>query len=163
MAVTNENSDLMARYVLSPPKLNPKSVSGAALAVEYFTFTQGVAAGDANSTIRICRTKKGYRFNPYNSYIKWTAFGAARVLAFGWEAYTDPDGTAVAASATGLATGLDVSAAGQNSVAASPTTVTHDKIFNGEAVITAQVTGGTIPAGAIVRGVLAFTLGTPGE
>jgi hypothetical protein len=160
MAETQEESDLLINIEATPPKFNRRSKSGAGTILEVFEFTQGVAAGDANSTIRVCKLPAGARYISHLSRIRHSAFGTSRVLSFGWEAYLKPDGTTQAASLTGLGTALDVAAAGTK-VLNDATGALESRVFEGPAVLTFQCTGGTIPAGATVKGVIAYTLGSP--
>lgn len=158
MAITNTPSDLMANIVASPPRLNPNNRSKGKLVLERFTCTQGAAAGDVNSTFRLCKLPQRARYISHLSKVRYSAHGAARLVSIGWEAYTDPNtGAPVAASMTGLGSGLDVSAAGM-AVLDALTNAVDEREFAGEAVLVAQVTGGTIPAAATFNGIIAYLL-----
>jgi len=150
MAVTTENSNLMANALASPVKLNEGAVDGTA---KIWTFTQGAAAGDANSIARLFILKANEVLDTHHFSIAYSAFGAARTLDIGWEAYTLPDGTAVAADPNGIADGIDVSSAGRSVVADAPTSnVDSLGPIKADITITAQVIGGTIPAAATING-----------
>jgi hypothetical protein len=157
MAVTNQNSDLMANVVLSPPAFNAPSKSKGRLVCEAFSFTQ-VGIGDINSTIRICQLPQKARLLADLCFFRFSAFGAARLLSFGYEAYSKPDGSVVAASMTALGSALDVATASRGTLAATPTAPTNDTEFEGSPVIVAQCTGGTIPDGATFKGIMVYSL-----
>jgi hypothetical protein len=154
MALTNENSAELAKVLATPPQsLNPDEWHGRFRPYR-FTFTQGAAAGDANSFARLVKLPAGrYRVFLALSRVANSAFGASRTLNLGWEAYTDINGQAVAASVNGLDAAQDVAAAG----AYPPIgTVGGDESFLFESrsgvVINAQVLAGTIPVGATLKG-----------
>lgn len=158
MAVTNESSDLMTNVDAVPPRLNGRDRSKGEMFFEEFNFTQSAAAGDINSTARLCKVPAGARVDMVGSWAQYSAFGAARVLSFGWEAHTKVDGTAVTANVAGFTAGLDVSAAGAGAIGSSPTKTALIRTMEGEAVIVAACTGGTIPAGATLRGKIFWSL-----
>lgn len=156
MAVTTENTDLMTNILATPPKFNANNSSKAQFVCEVAVHTQ-VATGDAGSTIRICKVPQRARVLPALCHVRFTAYGAARVLKFGWEAYLKPDGTTAAADDDGFGTGLDVSGAGI-AFLSGLTTPIHQKEFEGAAVLTCTCTGGTIPIGAVTSFVIVYAL-----
>lgn len=156
MAVTTQNSDLMVNIAASPPVFNAPNKGKARLVAEVFTFTQA-GAGDANSVIRLCQLPQKARLLPHLTFLRFSAYGAARLLSFGWEAYSKPDGTVVAASMTGIGTALDVANAGRGTFAAL-TGGLDDLEFEGSPVLVAQVTGGTIPDLATLKGTIVYAL-----
>lgn len=89
--------------------------------------------------------------------ISISALGASRVLNLGLQEYTDRNGATVASAITALLTGLDVSSAVNGQ---SLNIVTTSGAFpvgfdvNGQSALLAQVTGGTIPNGATIKGIL---------
>ena len=150
MAVTNENSNLMANVAASPPVLNDGSVDGT---TKIWTFTQGAAAGDDLSTARLFVLKANEVLSTHTMSVAFSAFGAARTLNIGHEAYTVPGSTETAADPNAIADGIDVSAAGRAVVADAPTSnLDSFGPFNVDIVIVAQVDGGTIPAAATING-----------
>lgn len=158
MAVTNEAADLVLNLEASPPKLNDNTLSRAHLVMERFSFTQGAAAGDANSTIRAVKLPPRARYCAAFSWVRFSAFGTARVLSLGWEAYRDPISQETEPpSLTGLGTALNVAAAG-TAFLSSLTGAVDDKEFTGEVILAFQCTGGTIPAGATVAGIIAYSM-----
>lgn len=158
MAVTNEKSDIFTNLSGTPPKLSPRP---GMVVFQPWIHTQGAAAGDANSTIEVWRIPSGARLYLHLSTIRNSAYGAARVLKFGWRAYANPDGSAVAADDDGLFAALDVAAAGFRHMVEAPTLGAgldslDSRIFENSADLFLTVTGGTIPIGAVTRGVLAY-------
>jgi hypothetical protein len=154
MAVTTENSTQIDNESATPPVKNDSCDDRGRLRVKRFDFTQGAAAGDATSTQSLIKIPPG-KVNVHLalSRIAFSAFGASRVLDIGYTAYTNPDGTAVAADADGIANDIDVSSAGN----ANPTGIVGgDEIiqFNSKEGVTiyATVAGGTIPAAATLDG-----------
>lgn len=157
MATTDTNSDLMATIEVEFQR-NPRNLSKAETRIERFTCVQGSAAGDAPSTFRVCKLPAYARYLAPESRVRFSAYGAARVLSFGWEAHRDAQtGAAIDADLTGLGTGLDVSAAGVATLD-SLTSAVDDKEFQGEVVLVARCTGGTLPAGATLTGQIAYLL-----
>ena len=119
-----------------------------------------VGAGDANSTVEICLTPPGRsQIIASKCSFRHTAFGAARVLSFGWRAYVDEKGVTQAENLTGLGSAFDVPAAGRKVLADAPTGAINTMVFETQRVLVAQVTGGTWPAGAVTHYDFTFTLG----
>jgi hypothetical protein len=158
MAVTNESSDILEVAESSTRQLNDNTKSRAHLLLERFEFTQGAAAGDANSTIRVCKLPARARYLSAYSWIRFSAFGASRVLSLGWEAYRNPKDPAnpFTLDVDGLGSALDVSSAG-TALMSALTNAVDDKEFVDDVVLAFQCTGGTIPAGATVSGQIAYT------
>lgn len=160
MAVTTENSDQIDRIVAVPPKVVPTHDWHGRLRAARFSFTQGAAAGDATSNQRLVQLPAGkVRVHLALSRVAHSAFGAARTLDLGWEAYTGDDGVAVAADPNGLDDGVDVSSAGSY----APTgTVGGDETYLFESqegvVIAAQTNDATIPAAATLKGVIYYSV-----
>lgn len=114
MAVTTESSAQYARESETATTKNEANEYGGNLKAFLFEFTQGAAAGDANSLVNLIKVPPGrWRMFCPLAFIQWSAFGAARTLDIGWTAYTDPAGAAVAADEDGIETAIDVSSAGQ--------------------------------------------------
>jgi hypothetical protein len=161
MAVTNESSTEFTNQNATPPTIMDSIDNGGRVRFAKVTFTQGAAAGDANSTIDLIELPAGkVRFLGNMSSLVFSAFGAARVLDIGWLAYTDQNGTAVVADADGLDDGIDVSAAGRVTLGTNTAVTSGDSlVFQSRGPVTLQATvlGGTIPAAATVEGVIAYT------
>jgi hypothetical protein len=162
-AVTTETSTEYANEVASPPVKAPSSTKGGKQRIANFTFTQGVAAGDANSTATLAILPPGkVRLLKPESKFVCSAFGAARTLDIGFLAHTKPDGTAVAASQDTILDGADVSAAakvecgaGTNGLGTDPSILFESK---SGVVIQAICLGGTIPAGATLKGYFTYVV-----
>lgn len=126
-----------------------------------FNFLQS-GAGDAGSIAKLRKLPPGRLiFFPLESYITWEAFGAARVLDIGFEAYTEPDGDAVVAAAALFDNDIDVSSAGGAALGsdygqATVANVGQMREFWSKAgvAIVATVAGGTIPTGTNLTGYL---------
>ncbi len=161
MAVTTEDSAEIANVDSRPPVLLDETDWLGKLRMFRFAFTQGAAAGDATSIQRLVKLPPGkWRVILAMSRITNSAFGAARTLDLGWEAYTDQDGNAVAVDPNGLDDGNDVSAASSF----NPTgTVGEDETIllssKSGVVITAQTNDGTIPIAATING---YFIAVPG-
>lgn len=162
MAVTTEKSVELANADALPPVMNDVGNDHGRLRVKRFTFTQGAAAGDATSVQKLVKLPAG-KVTVYTNlgYINWSAFGASRVLDVGHAAYNDPDGAAVAAGAAAWDNDIDVSAAGGAQLG-SDVTAGVGKIveYNSRSGVTIQasVAGGTIPAGATIKGYVVYSM-----
>jgi hypothetical protein len=158
MAVTTENStEYGYRASLSGYTLQEALDAGGKLRVQKFTFTQGAAAGDANSLVNLWKTPPG-KVNIITalSQIFCSAFGAGRTLDIGYTAYTNNLGVAVIADVDGFADGLDVSGAAQLAWGLSPGIVQLNSQEG--VVIQAKVLGDTIPASATLKGVIVYSM-----
>lgn len=158
MAVTAEKSTQVTNMEATPPvKLAPSELHGR-VRIAYFAFTQGAAAGDANSTADLVKIPPGKNIRVLKnlSRVTCSALGAARVLDVGHTGYTNVDGTAVAAAADVLLDGGDVSAAATLAMGAGTNALTANDAFlinaRSEVTLQGKVTGGTIPAGATLNG-----------
>jgi hypothetical protein len=160
MAVTTEKSTQLNNVDAKPPVMNHASQSHGRLRVMAFEFTQGAAAGDANSLMNLVQLPAGkLRCYFSNSWLANSAFGAARTLDVGWTAYVDPDGVAVAASVDGFDADIDVSGAaaaalGSDIAAANGKMVDFDS--RDGVLIQAKVIAGTIPAAATLKGYIVY-------
>lgn len=156
MAVTNRKSDVLTlQDAASGARLGRDKFASEVLFVPFET-TQTDADGDANSTLELVKVPSGTRVIMPLTYVTYSAFGASRVLSFGHRAYTDKDGSTVAEDLTDFGTALDVSAAGTSALTAL-TSALNSRLFEGDVVLVAQCTGGTIPQNATLNGVIACT------
>jgi hypothetical protein len=123
-------------------------------------YVHGAAAGDIGSTIDLLFIPPGrYWLMLQKSLMERTALGAARTMAFGYRAYTDDQGVAVAESAAAFDAALDYSAAGSSALGADIAAKSaKKKLFatSTGVVIFCTVAGGTIPAAAELHGYLAL-------
>jgi hypothetical protein len=116
MAVTTQKSTQLTNLDATPPVLEESADYAGRLRVAYFAFTQS-GAGDATSSAEIARLPPGRvtllgRLS--NIEHNWTT--ASATMDVGWDAYTDPDGVAVAASSVGLDDGIAVDTAGETTI-----------------------------------------------
>ena len=161
MAVTTEKSTQRTNETATPPVLNPVHNAHGRVRSSYFSFTQGAAAGDATSTADLIKLPAGkVRVLKTESLVICSAFGAARTIDIGHTGYTQRDGTAVAASADTILDGGDVASAaairmgaGTNALGTDPT-VEYDSVDG--VLLQAVVAGGTIPAGATLKGYIQY-------
>lgn len=162
MAVTTEKSTQVTNMEAVPSvRLNAGELHGR-MRIARFTFTQGAAAGDANSTADLVKLPPGKNITLIKSLsrVVCSALGASRVLDIGHTGYTNVDGTAVAAAADILLDGGDVSAAANliMGVGTNALTANDAVVFNNKTGVTLQgkVTGGTIPAAATLNGYFVY-------
>lgn len=158
MALTAEKSVQLANADLLPDVKNQTTASRGKKRVEYFTFTQGAAAGDANSTADLVELPAGRkRILLTECYVAASAFGASRTLDIGYTAYRDFAGAAVVADVDALLDGRDVSSATGAlltvAAAADPTLLIESA---NAVVIQAKCLGGTLPAGATITGYVTY-------
>lgn len=157
MAVTTEYSDVATAQRSASLTVDSDLYSGRVVPIT-FSFTQGAAAGDVNSLAVLFQTPTQARLLALQSWLRHSAFGAARLLSVGWLAYTDEYGDPQVADYDGLTSALDVALAGVKQVGLTPTAgISH--FFATPRWLVAQVTGDTIPAGATLSGTFLFALG----
>lgn len=159
MAVTNEKSVQMTNLDAVPRKELPANELGGRVRAARFDFTQGAAAGDPGSTADLCKLPARARVLAGLSYIRWSAFGAARTLDIGTRAHKNAQtGADIAANAARFVSALDVSAAGFATLASNAQMAGDTDTVLGEAVVYATVAGGTIPAGATLKGEIVYVV-----
>lgn len=112
--------------------------------------------GDAGSTLKVATLPYGARYIASLSKLGWEAFGTGRTLNFGWLPYRLPNGMEVAGNPAGLATGLDVAAAGRSFFDAFPTSSVDEMAFPAPVVLVLTVLGGTIPVGTGLGGLIVY-------
>ena len=166
MAVTNEKSSQINNLEAQPPIGIPSTDWKGVKRILRFTFTQGAAAGDANSTADLVKLPAGnIRVLLAECFMHRSAFGASRVADIGWTAYKTPEGADVAADVDAFVDGLSVASAGQAlwsaaSQGAGANGSGLDKTFliqsRAGVTVRATVTGGTIPAGATLTGFITY-------
>ena len=112
MAVTTQNSTEYTNRIATPLVTADAVNDKGKLRTLTFTHDQD-GVGDAGSIVRLGKLPAGKvkiigllsRF-----YCNWVT--GSQTMDIGWEAYTDPNGTAVAVDVDGLVDGLDVDAVG---------------------------------------------------
>lgn len=159
MAVTTETSDELDAYLGVPTsRINVHQWMGR-VRIMHFTFTQGAAAGDANSIARLVKLPAGkVRVLGGMSKIYFSAFGASRVLDVGYDAYVDDNGDDVSADLDALANNINVASAGDSDIDNNTADGTLLLESREGVEIQAQVAGGTIPAAATLKGYIAFVV-----
>jgi hypothetical protein len=160
MAVTTESStELTQAYQSAPENRLRADQWGGKLRVKHFTFTQGAAAGDANSYAKLVDVGPGpVTIYPSLSYVAHSAFGSSRTLDIGLAAYTQPDGTAVIADEDAIDAAVDVSGAGSFTPAGTVTAERLSINSRGAVVIQAKCESGTLPAGATLKGYIVYSV-----
>lgn len=119
MAVTNQKSGALDNLDASPPVIDHSFNNHGRLRVAYFSHTQD-GVGDATSDIEAVRLPPGkvrVLGNLSNIEVSWATSSAT--MDVGWGAYSDLDGTAVAADPNGLDDGIDVDTANTETVIGS--------------------------------------------
>jgi hypothetical protein len=158
MAVTNQNSVLMANIAATPPMLNQTKYDKARLVTYKIDFTQ-VGVGDSGSTIRLFQMPQAGRICTHLSRLSISALGASTVAAIGHEAYSKPDGSVVALNASAMGSALSTVSATKTIVADWTTSPVDTFEPDGAPVIILTVTGGSgIPAAATVKGEIVVAL-----
>ena len=164
MAITTEGSVQLTNQLAHPPVEMESNYIYGKLRVYRINFTQGAAAGDANSFARLIRLPAGkIMLLGTQCVLKISALGAARIVDIGWEAYRDKSGVVVAADPDGLVDGLVATAATYTIFSVPPSGVAGagiladtTKTFESSSgvVLAAQCTGDTLPAGATMQGLI---------
>jgi len=152
MAITTTSS---AQILNVADRLYPVEKWGK-LRLAYFDVTQGVAAGDINSTFLLCDLPYGrIRILPQLSLIANSAWGASTVLDIGHLVYKDSSGNDVAANYSALVTGLSVAAADADGQKMG-TLLKWDMFSKAGVRMAAQVRGAVVPAAATMSGYFIF-------
>lgn len=160
MAVTTQDSVQITNMTSEPRVKNPTTDAHGRLRFARFSFSQS-GAGDAGSTARLIKLPKGkVRVILPLSRVAYSAMGASRTLAVGWDAHRADDGSGdVAADPGGLDNGVDVSSAGAvvpgGTIGSDETTLFQS--LSG-VFLTVQINGGTIPDAATLAGHIAYVM-----
>ena len=112
MAVTTQKSTEYTNATATPVTLNEANVYHGRVRIAFFTHDQD-GTGDAGSSVALCSLPAGkvkVLLAASRAYVNWTT--SSHTLDLGWDAYTNADGTAVAADPNGLIDGLDVDTVG---------------------------------------------------
>jgi len=158
MAVTNQFGTEVTNLDATPVVLNETHKSHGNQRIFRFTFTQS-GAGDATSDVVFARIPAHSRVVGHLSKMYFSAFGAARTLDVGYQAYTDTDGTAVVADPNLLATAVDVSSAGSLVFDEANTAgANQGRLFDGEVDLVATVAVDTIPDAATLDGYVVYVM-----
>lgn len=124
-----------------------------------FTFTQGAAAGDANSLAYLAKLPAG-KVNVLAdlSKVYFSAFGAGRTLDVGFDAYDNPQGTEQSAVIDQFLDGEDVSSAGSALLVGDAVGGVHTFHSKKGVHIVAKCLGDTLPVGDTLLGHIAYTI-----
>lgn len=129
MAVTTQESTEYAQvYTNDTGNLATHQLAGR-VRIAYFTHNQS-GAGDATSSVALCKLPAGrvrLLAKSSTAYVNWTT--ASATLDLGWDAYVDPDGTAVTADPNGIDDGIDVDTAGFQTFGSALTATGGTKLF----------------------------------
>lgn len=129
MAVTTQYStEYNQAWVANTGNLET-NVQRGRVRVAYFTAAQD-GAGDATSSVALCKLPAGkvrLLASQSKAYVNWTT--ASATLDLGWDAYTDPSGTAVTADPNGIDDGIDVDTAGYQTFGNALTATGGTKLF----------------------------------
>ena len=162
MAVTTEKSVQITNAEASPRTAIPAYDWSGKMRIARFEFTQGAAAGDANSTAELVKLPAGrVRLYLAQSRVTTSAFGTSRTLDLGHKAYTDEDGSAVAADEDSLDAAQSVSGAASyvpiGTVGGDESILYKSQSTDGVVVI-AKCEGGTIPVAATIKGYFVYAV-----
>lgn len=162
MAVTTEKSDQIDNMEALPPvRLNTNELGGR-LRIARFSFTQGAAIGDANSTADLVKLPPGKTVTILKDLcrLNHSAMGAGRTLDIGYTAHTNLDGTAVSADVDALLDGADVENAGNIPMGTGTGAVGTDNTLtlNARAAVTIQAIclGDTLTVGETLNGYIVY-------
>ena len=160
MAVTTQKSTEYTNATATPVTMNEANVYHGRVRIAYFTHDQD-GAGDATSSVALCSLPAGkvkVLLSSSNAYVNWTTGSAT--IDLGWDAYTDIDGSAVAADADGLLNGLSVETAGYQNFGADQTATGGAYTFEtqGGVVIRATSQDTAIAAGDDLVGYILYVV-----
>jgi hypothetical protein len=125
------------------------------LRIQYFNLPAVAVAGDATTTIDLCKLPPGQlKVIPCLSRITTSAWGASRTLSIGHLAYLSADATTEAANASAFISAMDVSSA--VAAAAFSTVLEYDIYSKAGVTVQGSVAGGTIPVGATMEGFIVY-------
>jgi hypothetical protein len=163
MSVTTQNSVEVAKMVSNPPTLVDPTVANGKLRFAYFAHTQD-GAGDATSTVCIAKLPRGkVRLIPGLSCIQHNWTTASATVDIGWDGYTQPDGTVVAADPDGIDDGISVETAGVLSgedLGAQLTATGRTKLFDSKNGVDIRLTSQDVAlaAASTASGYLAYVV-----
>lgn len=138
MAVTTQKGDQLTNLDAVPPVIENSHNLHGRLRIAYFSHTQS-GAGDATSSAEIVRLPPGkvtLLGALCNCTHNWTT--ASATMDVGWDAYTDLDGTAVAADSDGIDDGISVDTAGSTAFGSALTA--GRKVFESQDGVSIRLT-----------------------
>ena len=140
MAVTTQKSTEYTNATANPVVQNAVHDYHGRVRIAYFTCDQD-GAGDATSAVALCALPAGkvrVLLASSSAYVNWTTGSAT--LDLGWDAYTNTDGTSVAADPDGLVNGLDVDTAGYQTFGAGTTATGGTHLFESQGGVVLRAT-----------------------
>lgn len=160
MAVTSQKSDQYTNVTATPRVKQDAHAMSGKVRIAYVTHTQS-GAGDATSDVALFKLPAGkVRLLGAMShvYVNWTTGSAT--IDIGWAAYTDIDGTAVAASIDGIDNGVSVDTAGAITLGSELTATGYTKVFESQdgVVIMAASTDAAIADADTLAGTIAYAV-----
>ena len=159
MAVTTQKSTEYTNATSTPVVQNAVHDYHGRVRIAFFTHDQD-GAGDAGSSVALCSLPAGkvrVLLSSSNAYCNWTTGGAT--LDLGWDAYTNTDGTSVAADVDGLVDGLNVETAGYQNFGAGTTATGGTYLFESQGGVVIRATSpGAIAAGDDLVGYIMYVV-----
>lgn len=160
MAVTTQNSTEYGNSIATPPTIQDAQVLAGKVRIAYFSHTQS-GAGDSGSSAAVVKLPPGkvrMLGRMSEAYVNWTT--AAATLDVGWDAYTNIDGTAVAADVDGIDDGISVEVAGFQVFGTALTANGGDKVFESRDGVVLRLTSAStaIIAGNVAVGHIAYVV-----
>ena len=132
MAVTTQKSSEYTNVTASPVvRVGPSDHHGRVRQM-FFTHAQS-GAGDATSSVALGKLPAGkvrLLASQSKAYVNWTTGSAT--LDLGWDAHTDGDGAAVAASSNGIDNGINVDTAGFQTFGSGLVATGGTKVFDSQ-------------------------------
>ncbi len=129
MPITTQNSTEYGNSIATPPVIQDAQVMMGKVRIASFSHTQS-GAGSIGSSVALAKLPAGkVRLLGLltGAYVNWTT--ASATLDFGWDAYTDINGVAVAADPNGLDDGLNVDTAGNVTMGSILAAAGSQKVF----------------------------------
>ena len=120
------------------------NTQGGRVRCAYFSATQD-GAGDAGSSIALVKLPAGkvrLLASQSKAYVGFATDSAT--LDMGWDAYTNIDGTAVAADANGIDDGVDVDTAGYQTFGSALTATGGTKLFESQGGVVIRATSADV-------------------
>ena len=141
MAVTTqESTEYTNVFTTVPAVANGTTEWEGRVRVAYFTHNQS-GAGDATSSVALAKLPAGkvrLLGAASSAYVNWTT--ASATIDIGWDAYTDLDGSAVAADPNGIDDGVSVETAGSITMGSALTATGYTKVFESKDGVTIRAT-----------------------
>lgn len=124
----------------------------------YYKIVNDAVAGDDGTYVKIGTLPPGHvRIFPNLCKMRFSAFGASRVLKTGYRAFQATPGTDTAEDDDAFSSGIDISSAGTSVLFMGAATVMKYDLYSlGGIELFQTVTGGTFPAAAELEGYIVY-------